>query len=271
VSTTRTQSHRVPQLADEIVQSLIDCDPGTLLTTLVALPPGHPSRPTVRDRAIEAWLPLAHHLAHRYGSRSEPIDDLCQVAAMGLIKAVDRFDPRVGGDFPAFAVPTITGEIKRHFRDRTWHLHVRRGVKDRLADLRLATEELQHLLHRSPTTAEIAEHLEISEAEVRDSMCAAQAYRSTSLEGSRDSAADLELCVALGEIERGYDLVEHRPALAAALARLDPRSREVIRLRFLCDLSQQQIAERVGVSQMQISRILTRTLNELREALDVVD
>jgi RNA polymerase sigma-B factor len=253
-----------------VVQSLADRDPNTLLTTLVALPPGHPSRSMVRDRVIEAWLPLAHHLAHRYGTRTEPVDDLCQVAAMGLIKAVDRFDPRVGADFAAFAVPTISGEIKRHFRDHTWQLHVRRGVKDRLAELRRATEDLQQRLRRSPTTAELAEHLDLDEATVRESLCAAQAYRSAPLERPRDEPG-ADLSEVLGEDERGYELAEHRPALAAALARLDARTRDIIRLRFFCDLSQQQIAQRVGVSQMHVSRILSRTLADLREALAVVD
>jgi RNA polymerase sigma-B factor len=257
-------------LDSELQRSFLDRDPDTLLTTLSALPRTHPSRQAMRERAIEAWLPLAYHLARRYADRSEPVDDLRQIAALGLIKAIDRFDPAVGNNFVAFAAPTITGEIKRYFRDHSWHVHVRRGVKDHIFDVRQAAELLQQRLHRSPSTAEIAEHLNLSETEVAEAMCAWQAYRPASLERLGDPRDDdLSFSDVLGADEPGYDLVEHRPALAAALAGLDARSREVIRLRYFCDLTQQQIAEHVGVSQMQISRILTKVITDLRSALTV--
>jgi RNA polymerase sigma-B factor len=267
----RTPAPAPLQTADEeeLFRSFLDRDPGTLLASLAALPPAHPSRPRLRERVIEAWLPLAHHLARRYGDRSEPIEDLRQVAAIGLIKSVDRYDPTVGVDFVAFAVPTISGEIKRHFRDYTWHLHVRRGIKDRLADFRRSMDELQQQLHRTPTVAELAAHLNVSEEQVTESLCAAQAYRSTPLQRQREPGDEVELGDLLPHEERGYDLAEHRPALAAALAAMDERSREIIRLRFFGDLTQQQIADRIGVSQMQISRILTKVTADLRDALAV--
>jgi RNA polymerase sigma-B factor len=245
----------------------LDQDPDTLLATFTALPPAHPSRPALRGQVIEAWLPLAHHLARRYADRSEPAEDLRQVAAVGLIKAVDRFDPAVGESFVGFAVPTITGEIKRYFRDHSWHVHVRRAVKDRVSEVQQAKDLLEQQLRRAPSLSELAQHLGASEADIAEVMHAAQAYRSTPLQQSSDDG--LSLSEVLGAEEPGYNLVEHRPALAAALAGLDARSREVIWLRYFRDFSQQQIAERVGVSQMQVSRILTGILAELRAALAV--
>ncbi|WP_203707973.1 sigma-70 family RNA polymerase sigma factor, partial [Asanoa iriomotensis] len=152
-----------------------------LLAALAAMPAGHPSRAALRDRTIEAWLPLANHLAHRYGGRGEPTDDLLQTAAVGLIKAVDKFDPSRGVDFAGYAIPTIVGELKRHFRDRTWDIRVPR----RLQELRLAISEanssLLQSLGRSPTVADIALHLKISEEEVLEGLEGARAYNAVSL------------------------------------------------------------------------------------------
>jgi RNA polymerase sigma-B factor len=239
------------------------------LRALVALPPRHPSRASVRRAAIEAWLPLAHHLAARYGHRGEPADDIRQVASVGLIKAVDRFDPRFGTDFVAFAVPTITGEVKRYFRDHTWDVRVPRRVKDLRADLARATEDLQHELRRAPTLAELASFLGLSEDEVREGAQAVQEYHSLSLQTPVTADDATELGETLGVEEVGYDLAEHRQALVAAVANLDERSRTIIELRFFEDLTQLQIAERIGVSQMHVSRLITRALLSLREALAV--
>src|SRR3954467_12380789 len=152
-----------------------------LLTRLAALPAGHPSPPAWRDPTIEAWLPLARHLANRYSGRGEPTDDLIQTATVGLIKAVDKFDPDRGVDFAGYAIPTIIGEIKRHFRDRTWSVRVPR----RLQELRLAITEanstLTHSLGRSPTVADIAVHLGVTEEEVLEGLEGARAYNATSL------------------------------------------------------------------------------------------
>jgi RNA polymerase sigma-B factor len=153
-----------------------------LLDALAAMPAGHPSRAVLRDRAIEAWLPLARHLAHRYSGRGEPTDDLVQTATVGLIKAVDKFDPDRGVDFAGYAIPTIIGEIKRHFRDRTWSVRVPR----RLQELRLAITEanstLTHSLGRSPTVADIAAHLGVTEEDVLEGLEGARAYNATSLQ-----------------------------------------------------------------------------------------
>src|SRR5215212_11146767 len=152
-----------------------------LLTALAATPTGHPARAKQRDRAIEAWLPLARHLAHRYSGRGEPTDDLIQTATVGLIKAVDKFDPDRGVDFAGYAIPTIIGEIKRHFRDRTWSVRVPR----RLQELRLAITEanasLTHVLGRSPTVADVAAHLGVSEDDVVEGLEGARAYSAASL------------------------------------------------------------------------------------------
>jgi RNA polymerase sigma-B factor len=250
-----------------LARSFLDRDPEALLTALVALPAAHPSRSSLRERVIEAWLPLAHHLARRFGERNEPLEDLCQVAAIGLIKAVDRFDPTRGGDFVAFAVPTITGEIKRHFRDHTWPVHVRRHVKDLIGEVRDARETLEQQLRRPPTIAELAGRLKVDEAVVVEATCAATAYRSTPLDGTSADGTPMEFGDLLGEEESRYELIENRPALAAALADLDSRAREVLFLRFFHDLSQQQIADRVGVSQMHVSRIITRAIGDLRHSL----
>jgi RNA polymerase sigma-B factor len=264
---TTLPSIPVQVLDADLAQAIIDRDQRTLLTTFVALPPHHPSRPRMRERVIEAWLPLAHHLARRYADRNEPVEDLCQVAALGLIKAIDRYDPTVGVEFVPFAVPTITGEIKRHFRDRTWPVHVLRRVKDRIADVRHARDALEQQLNRQPTAAEIADRMKMSEQDVRDALSAANAYRSTPLERKSAGGEDVHVGELLGVEESRYDLVEHRPALTAALAGLDPRSREVIFLRFFRDLSQQQIADRIGVSQMHVSRLLSAATAQLRNAM----
>jgi RNA polymerase sigma-B factor len=251
------------------LQALLDRDPAELLRAYVALPPRHPSRASLRRATIEAWLPLANHLAARYGHRGEPVEDVRQIAAVGLIKAVDRFDPQFGTDFVAFAVPTITGEVKRYFRDYTWDVRVPRRFKDLRADLAKATEALQHELRRAPTPAELAAYLDLPEDEVRTGARAVQEYHSLSLQTPVAADDPTELGDTLGVEETGYDLAEHRQALVAAVANLDARSRAIIELRFFEDLTQLQIAERVGVSQMHVSRLITRALSNLREALAV--
>jgi RNA polymerase sigma-B factor len=254
----------------DLAQAIIDRDQRTLLAAFVALPAHHPSRSGLRERVIEAWLPLAHHLARRYAERNEPLDDLCQVAAIGLIKAIDRFDPTVGVDFVPFAVPTITGEIKRHFRDHTWPVHVLRRVKDRIADVRQARDDLEQQLLRPPTAAEIAQRVNISVPDVLEALGAANAYRPTPLERKTGDSDEFPVSETLGVEESSYDLVEHRPALASALADLEPRAREAIFLRYFHDLSQQQIADRIGVSQMHVSRILAAATRKMRSAMSEV-
>src|SRR6195952_3330746 len=165
-----------------LTESTTPSDRATELLNAMAAPPaGDPSRPALRDRAIEAWLPLARHLAHRYSGRGEPTDDLIQTATVGLIKAVDKFDPERGVDFAGYAIPTIVGEIKRHFRDRTWSIRVPRRLQEMRLAITAANSALTHTLGRSPTIADIAAHLQVTEEQVLEGLEGGAAYRATSL------------------------------------------------------------------------------------------
>jgi RNA polymerase sigma-B factor len=241
-----------------------------LIAALAALPPRHPSRPALRDRTIEAWTPLARHLAHRYAGRGEPFDDLFQVAVVGLIKAVDRFEADRGVDFAGFAVPTIVGELKRHFRDRTWSIRVPRRLQELRLAITAANNTLTHTLDRSPTVADIAAYLEVSEEEVLEGLEGARAYNTTSLSTPITADGGTELADTLGGEDEEYDLAETRVALAPAMAVLDAREQKIIALRFYGNLTQTQIAEQVGISQMHVSRLLTRALAKMRRQLDTV-
>jgi RNA polymerase sigma-B factor len=238
-----------------------------LLVDLSSLPAAHPARARLRDRAIEAWLPLARHLAQRYSGRGEPTDDLVQTATVGLIKAVDKFDPERGVDFAGYAIPTIIGEIKRHFRDRTWSVRVPR----RLQELRLAITEanstLSHNLGRSPTVADVAAHLGVSEEDVLEGLEGARAYTATSLSTPVGADGGTELGETLGSEDSEFELAETRVALGPALKVLDEREQRILTLRFYGNLTQSQIAEQVGISQMHVSRLLGRALGKLRAEL----
>ena len=240
-----------------------------LLGAMADLPHDHPSRAALRDRAIEAWLPLARHLAHRYSGRGEPTDDLIQTATVGLIKAVDKFDPERGVDFAGYAIPTIIGEIKRHFRDRTWSVRVPR----RLQELRLAITDanatLTHTLGRSPTVPDIAVHLGVTEDEVLEGLEGARAYNATSLSTPISGDGSTELGDTLGGDDREYELAELRVALGPALATLDEREQRILTLRFYGNLTQSQIAQKLGISQMHVSRLLTKAFGKLRGQLDI--
>jgi len=239
-----------------------------LLATLAALPEGHPSRAALRERVIEQLLPLARHLARRFRDRGEPYDDLVQTAMIGLIKAVDRFDPSHGTDFAGFAVPTIIGEIKRHFRDRTWSVRVPRRLQELRLSINEANTALTQSLGRSPTVAQVAERLGITEDEVLEGLEGARAYKATSLStpvGGEAGSADLG--DLLGDDDPGYATVEARATLTKVLRTLPDREREIVVLRYCGNLTQQQIADRVGVSQMHVSRLLTKTLARLRDEL----
>jgi RNA polymerase sigma-B factor len=235
-----------------------------LMDKLTALPSGHRSRARVRDEVITAWLPMAHRLARRYVGRGEPLDDLVQTATIGLIKAIDRYDPRLGTDFPGYAIPTILGEIKRHFRDRTWSIRVPR----RLQELRMAISEahatLLHRHGRSATVADIAEHLGISEETVIEGLEGALAYRAASLSTPIGTEGSAELGDRIGSDDHEFDLTDLRLALEPAMARLTEREQRIITLRFYGNQTQTQIAEEIGVSQMHVSRLLTAALCKLR-------
>jgi RNA polymerase sigma-B factor len=239
-----------------------------LLHAMAALPARHPSRAALRERAIEAWLPLAHHLAHRYSGRGEPTDDLTQTAAIGLIKAVDKFDPTRGVDFAGYAIPTIIGELKRHFRDRTWDIRVPRRLQELRLSISEANSALLQSLGRSPTVADIAAHLNLTDEEVLEGLEGARAYNAVSLSTpTGDGERATELGDMLGTEDGEYELAELRVALGPALATLDEREQRILTLRFYGNLTQSQIAEQIGVSQMHVSRLLARALTKLRGQL----
>lgn len=225
--------------------------------------------PAIREELVRRNMPFAKRLALRYRGASESFDDLLQVANLGLLNAVDRFDPERGIPFTAFASPTILGELKRHFRDRVWTVRVPRGLHDRMAEVDKAITELTKELQRSPSVGEIAERLEVEQTDVLEVMEANHNRRPLSLDrpaGSEDSE-ESPPAEWIGEEDEAFELVEGRIALDAALPYLDERERLVLRLRFAEDMTQSQIAERIGHSQMHVSRILRRALARIREQI----
>jgi RNA polymerase sigma factor, sigma-70 family/RNA polymerase sigma-70 factor, sigma-B/F/G subfamily len=225
-------------------------------------------QPQARDQLVERFLPLARQLARRYQRAEEPLDDLIQVASIGLIKAVDRFDPDRQVAFSSYAVPTILGELKRHFRDKTWSVRVPRDLQELALKVDRAVSELSGELHRAPTVAEIGAAVEAGEEQVLEALEAAAAYRATSIDaprGSEDDGSDT-LGDQMGRDEKGFGLAEDRATLHRLLGTITAREREVLRLRFEEDLTQAEIGERIGVSQMQVSRIIRQSLGRLRAA-----
>jgi RNA polymerase sigma-B factor len=226
--------------------------------------------PATREELVRRNMPFAKRLALRYRGASESFDDLLQVANLGLLNAVDRFDPERGIPFTAFASPTILGELKRHFRDRVWTVRVPRGLHDRMAEVDKAITELTKQLQRSPSIGEIAERLGLEQTDVLEVLEANHNRRPLSLDrpaGSEDSD-EAPPSEWVGEEDERFELIEGRIALDAALPFLDERERIVLRLRFVDDMTQSQIAERVGHSQMHVSRILRRALTRIRERIE---
>jgi RNA polymerase sigma-B factor len=220
------------------------------------------------DRAVlvERFLPLARQLARRYQRQEEPFDDLFQVACLGLVKAIDRFDLDREVAFSSYAVPTILGEIKRYFRDRTWSVRVPRDLQELALRVDRAVGQMSVDLHRQPTVPELAERLDVEEEDVLEALEASGAYKATSLEaprGAEDEAGDT-LGDTLGTEERGFALAEDRATLERLMRALTPREREVLALRFGRDMTQAEIGERIGVSQMQVSRIIRQAVARLR-------
>jgi RNA polymerase sigma-B factor len=221
----------------------------------------------IRDQLVELHLGLAEYLARRFDRRGEPFEDLVQVASLALIKAVERFDPGRGLEFSTFAVPTIAGELKRHFRDKSWAVRVPRRLQELHLRLGVIVSELTHELGRSPTVPEIADRLGASTEEVLEAMEAGRAYRSSSLDAptegdSGDSAVPLS--ATIGEPDTNIALVDEHSQLASLLRDLPPRERTILVLRFFDGLTQSQIAERIGISQMHVSRLLSKVLDQLR-------
>ncbi len=220
-----------------------------------------------RDELIERFLPLARKLARRYASANEPFDDLVQVASLGLVKAVERFDPRRGFAFSSFAVPTIVGELKRYFRDTSWALHVDRSAQERARRIADARREIGAERGRSPTVVELAEYLECSTEEVLDGLQIGEAYDTVSLDAPRPSEdpGTVSRLEAIGDEDERLQLVDDQATIFAAAQCLPERERQILFLRFSEDLTQNEIADRVGVSQMQVSRLLRRSLQRLRD------
>ena len=223
-----------------------------------------------REELITRFMPLARSLGLRYQRSGEPLDDLMQVASLGLVKAIERFDPAREIAFSSYAVPTILGEIKRYFRDRTWAVRVPRGLQELSMRVDRAIGGLAEELRRSPSVKEIATTLGASEEEVLDALQAGGAYRAVSFEAPSGGTGDDAATVAdlVGVHEHGFDRAEERATLAALLEVVSAREREVLRMRFEEDMTQAEIGAAIGVSQMQISRIIRQTLQRLREASD---
>ncbi|MET9912654.1 RNA polymerase sigma factor SigF [Streptomyces sp. NPDC006476] len=234
---------------------------------LARMPDGS-ERKALRDELVRIWLPMAERIAVRFKGRGETLEDLYQVAALGLVKAVDHYDPDRGHAFEAYAVPTVTGEIKRHFRDHMWTLHVPRRVQDLRNRVRQAAKDLsQTTPGRTPTVAEIAERAELSEAEVRMGMEALDCFSTLSLDAEMPGTDGYALADAIGGPDPGYDVVVDRVAASPCLQALPERERTILYLRFFRGMTQSRIAEQLGISQMHVSRLLSACFAQLREQL----
>jgi RNA polymerase sigma-B factor len=239
-----------------------------LFVALGKLPERDPARAPMRDELVAMHMALVEYLARRFRNRGEPLDDLVQVATIGLIKSIDRFDSERGVEFSTYATPTIVGEIKRHFRDKGWAIRVPRRLQELKLALTKTTGELSQELGRSPTVAELAHRLGMSEEEVLEGLESANAYAAVSLdgpEGSDDSGG--AVADTLGEYDEALDRVEYREALKPLLDELPVREKKILMLRFFGNMTQSQIATQLGISQMHVSRLLARTLTQLREGL----
>jgi RNA polymerase sigma-B factor len=242
-----------------------------LLTELNLLPADSPAKKALRDRLVEQNMPLVIYLAKRFAGRSEPLNDLIQVGSIGLIKAIDRFDPGRGLEFSTYATPTILGEIKRHFRDTGWLIHVPRRAQEMQTTLNSARADLSQELGRPPTVAEIAKRIDVDEDAVVEALDAARAYSGVPLEvlaPPGESAPDHPI---LGMIDTGFEQVEQRELLRDVIAELPDTEREVLLLRFVANKTQTEIAGLIGVSQMQVSRLVARGLKRMRAQLGAED
>jgi RNA polymerase sigma-B factor len=238
-----------------------------LFIELRELPDGSPEKAELRNRLVRMHLPLVEHLARRFRNRGEPLDDLTQVATIGLIKSVDRFDPERGVEFSTYATPTVVGEIKRHFRDKGWAVRVPRRLQELRLSLTSATAELSQQHGRSPTVHELAERLAISEEEVLEGLESANAYSTLSLDVPDTDDESPAVADTLGSEDVALEGVEYRESLKPLLEDLPPREKRILLLRFFGNMTQSQIAQEVGISQMHVSRLLARTLAQLREKL----
>ena len=226
------------------------------------------SREAARDALVRLHLPLVEHCARRFRNRGEPFEDLVQVGTIGLIKSVDRFDTGRGVEFSTYATPTIIGEIKRYFRDKGWAIRVPRRLQELRMQIGTATAELTQSLGRSPTAAELAGHIGCTGEEIGEGIESSNAYSTLSLDASDDSDdGAASMLDALGEVDAGLEHVEVRESIKPLLDQLDAREKKILLLRFFKNMTQSQIAEEIGVSQMHVSRLLNRTLEQLRTSL----
>ncbi|MET7362860.1 RNA polymerase sigma factor SigF [Streptomyces sp. NPDC005562] len=252
----RTKRHPHDDAPDtvEAFERLVDLSPGA-------------ERDALRKEIVQAWLPMAERLAGRFRNRGEALDDLRQVAALGLVKAVDRYDPRRGTAFESYAVPTITGEIKRHFRDHMWTLHVPRRVQDLRNRVRFARQDLsQTASGHVPTVAEIAEHAQMSEEDAKAGLEALDSFTALSLDAELPGSEDgYSLSDALGGPDHALDIVVDREAVKPRIAQLPERERTILYMRFFGDMTQSRIADEMGISQMHVSRLISRCCDRLRD------
>ena len=232
---------------------------------LAALEAGTTEHESLRAALIERHLPLVTFMARKFADRGEPFDDLIQVGTIGLIKAIDRFEISKGFEFSTFATPTIVGEIKRHFRDKTWAIRVPRRLQELGAAITKANNELTQKLDRSPTPKEIAKHLGVTVDEVAEALESNAAYSTVSLDSGSDESPTIGDSV--GSLDEALEGVEYRESLKPLLAALDDREKRILQMRFFDNLSQSQIATELGISQMHVSRILTKVLSQLRTGL----
>jgi RNA polymerase sigma-B factor len=223
--------------------------------------------PEVREELVRRYMPFARSMALRYRGGSEPTEDLIQVASLGLVNAIDRFDPERGIPFIAFAAPTVLGELRRHFRDRVWNLRLPRGLQERVSRVDEAIRKLTGELERAPTVREIAASLELSEDDVLEAFAAGDARRTMSTDQPVGGADVDEMTVGdrIGAEEAGFETVEQRVTIVSGLPALSERERLVLKYRFVDDMTQSQIAEKIGHSQMHVSRILRGALERLRD------
>lgn len=232
---------------------------------LAALEAGTSEHEALRAALIERHLPLVTFMARKFADRGEPLDDLIQVGTIGLIKAIDRFEISKGFEFSTFATPTIVGEIKRHFRDKTWAVRVPRRLQELGASVTRATTELTQKLDRSPTPKEIAKHLGITVDDVAEALESNAAYSTVSLDVTSETSTSIG--ETFGALDEALEGVEYRESLKPLLSQLDDREKRILQMRFFDNLSQSQIATELGISQMHVSRILNKVLTHLREGL----
>jgi RNA polymerase sigma-B factor len=238
-----------------------------LLSAAAALPSDSVERSELRKQAIEDNIPFAQRLARRFRDRGEPVDDLSQVAMVGLVNAVDGYDPERGCEFAGYATPTIVGEIRRYFRDKGWRIKVPRRLQELRLQVNRAKVELSQTMSASPTNADIAKHLEITEDEVAEAIEVARLYNPVSLSAPAGPDSDLGIADPIGDLDPGMEAVDNRESVKPLLASLPERERRILTMRFFGDMTQSQIAAELGISQMHVSRLLAQTLASLRGAL----